>query len=289
MTELKRFFNKVVLITGAANGVGRSAAERFAQEGAKIILADRNFKKAKTFAIALSTEGHEAKAFNFDAESIKSCDELVRFAMNEFGRIDILVNNVGGTDPIKDSDILNMDITYFDKIFHVNIRCMMYLSKLVLPSMIKQGKGVIINLSGNSSDMADNLYTLYGTTKAGVQCFTRHLATQYAKFGIRCNAVSPGLVMTNKVQSFLPKDTRQMFTKFEMEHLVGEPEEVANTIVFLASKDARFINGQTIKVDGGLSCNTLLMDSVVERYKLEMDRMETPHSASSSFAIDFED
>ncbi|MGL4804866.1 MAG: SDR family NAD(P)-dependent oxidoreductase [Bacteroidales bacterium] len=288
MTELKRYFNKVVLITGAANGVGRSAAERFAQEGAKIILADRNYKKAKTFAIALSTEGHEAKAFNFDAESIKSCDELVRFARNEFGRIDILVNNVGGTDAIKDSDILNLDISYFDKIFHVNIRCMMYLSKLVLPSMIKQGKGVIINISGNSSDMADNLYTLYGTTKAGVQSFTRHLATQYAKFGIRCNAVSPGLVLTNKVKSFLPDNTKQMFAKFDMEHLVGEPEEVANTIVFLASNDARFINGQTIKVDGGLSCNTLLMDNVIERYKLAMEHDPSYHSAQT-ISVDFED
>lgn len=289
MTELKRYFNKVVLITGAANGVGRSAAERFAQEGAKIILADRNFKKAKTFAIALSTEGYEAKAFNFDAESIKSCDELVRFAMTQFGRIDILVNNVGGTDPIKDSDILNMDITYFDKIFHVNIRCMMYLSKLVLPAMIKQGKGIIINVSGSSSDMADSLYTLYGTTKAGVQSFTRHLATQYAKFGIRCNSVSPGLVMTNKVKSFLPKDTKEMFTKFEMDHLVGEPEDVADTIVFLASADARFINGQTLKVDGGLSCNSLLMDQVVERYKLETELSEPNQGLSTGIAIDFEE
>lgn len=140
MTEFKRFFNKVVLVTGAVNGIGRSAVERFAREGAKVIIADHNYKKAKTFSIALATEGFEAKAFNFDAESLKSCEELVKFAMKEYGRIDVLVNNAGVTDSLKDVDILNLDITYFDEVFHINLRSMIYLVKLALPDMIRKGK-----------------------------------------------------------------------------------------------------------------------------------------------------
>ncbi|MGL4331477.1 MAG: SDR family NAD(P)-dependent oxidoreductase [Bacteroidales bacterium] len=271
MTEFKRFFNKVVLVTGAANGIGRSAVERFAREGAKVIIADHNFKKAKTFSIALATEGFEAKAFNFDAESLKSCDELVKFALNEYGRIDILVNNVGITDSLKDVDILNLDIAYFDKVFHTNLRSMIYLVKLVLPSMIKVGKGNIINISSVGSDIADLQYTFFGASKAGVKSLTKYIATQYAKYGIRCNGIAPGLVMTSKVQSILPPDIRDVFHKYDADYLIGESEDIASCIAFLASSDSKFMNGQTIVVDGGLSASNAITSGLMERFKLEQN------------------
>lgn len=276
MTEFKRFFNKVVLVTGAANGIGRSAVERFAREGAKVIIADHNYKKAKTFSIALATEGFEARAFNFDAESLKSCDELVKFALNEYGRIDILVNNVGVTDNLKDVDILNLDIAYFDKVFHTNLRSMIYLVKLVLPSMIKIGKGNIINISSLGSDIADLQYTFFGASKAGVKSLTRYIATQYAKDGIRCNSVAPGLVLTNKVQTILPSDIREVFHKYKSDYLIGEAEDIASCIAFLASPDSKFMNGQTIVVDGGLSSSNSITTGLMERFKLEqqMDHIE---------------
>ncbi|MGL5319041.1 MAG: SDR family NAD(P)-dependent oxidoreductase [Bacteroidales bacterium] len=269
MTEYMRFFNKVVLVTGAATGIGRSAVERFAREGAKVIIADHNYKKAKTFSIALATEGFEAKAFNFDAESLKSCEELVKFAMSEYGRIDVLVNNVGVTDSLKDVDILNLDISYFDRVFHTNLRSMIYLAKLVLPSMIKVGKGSIINISSLGSDIADFQYTFFGASKAGVNSLTKYIATQYAKDGIRCNAIAPGLVLTNKVQSVLPSEIRDVFNKYNSNHLIGESEDIASCIAFLASPDSRFLNGQTIVVDGGLSSSNSITVSMMEKYKLE--------------------
>lgn len=276
MTEFKRFFNKVVLVTGAANGIGRSAVERFAREGAKVIIADHNYKKAKTFSIALATEGFDAKAFNFDAESLKSCDELVKFALNEYGRIDILVNNVGVTDNLKDVDILNLDIAYFDKVFHTNLRSMIYLVKLVLPSMIKIGKGNIINISSLGSDIADIQYTFFGASKAGVKSLTKYIATQYAKDGIRCNGIAPGLVLTNKVQTILPSDIREVFHKYKADYLIGESEDIASCIAFLASPDSKFMNGQTIVVDGGLSSSNAITSGMMERFKLEqqMDHIE---------------
>lgn len=289
MTDFKRFFNKVVLVTGAAGGIGRSAVERFAREGAKVIIADHNYKKAKTFAIALTTEGYEAKSFNFDAESLKSCDELIKFVMNEYGRIDILVNNVGVTDNLKDVDILNLDISYFDKIFHTNLRSMIYLSKLVLPSMIKHGKGNIINISSLGSDIADVQYTFFGASKAGVKSLTKYIATQYAKDGIRCNGIAPGLVMTNKVQSIMPADIRDAFHKYGADHLIGETEDIAACIAFLASSDSRFMNGQTIVVDGGLSSSNSITSNIIEKFKIEQTMEEPVNQAGVNVEIELID
>ena len=146
---------------------------------------------------------------------------------------------------------------------------MIYLSKLVLPSMIKHGKGNIINISSLGSDIADVHYTFFGASKAGVNSLTKYIAAQYAKDGIRCNAIAPGLVMTTKVQSVLPSDIRDAFDKYGANHLIGETEDIASCIAFLASADSRFMNGQTIIVDGGLSSSNGTTSNLIEKFKIE--------------------
>lgn len=268
MVEAKRYFNKVALITGGASGIGRATVERFAREGAKIIIADADIKSAKLFAHALSTEGCDARAFAFQAESLSSCEKLARFALEAHGRVDILVNNVGLTEMARDSDLITIDIKYFDEIFHINLRSMIYLCKLLLPEMIRNKKGTIINIASMSGIYGSIQGTLYGATKAGVINLTRNISTQYSEQGIRCNAIAPGLVMTKTVSSALPENINESFERNNSQHILGYPEDIAATIAFLASDEARFITGQIIQADGGMFVSNPLIANILNHKRI---------------------
>lgn len=163
------------------------------------------------------------------------------------------LNNVGGTDPKRDLSIEKLDINYFDEAFHLNLCCTMYLSQQVIPIMTANGGGNIVNVASISGLTADANGTLYGASKAGVINLTKYIATQMGKKNIRCNAVAPGLVLTPAALDNLNEDVRNIFLGQCATPYLGEPEDVAATIAFLASNDARYITGQTIVVDGGLT------------------------------------
>lgn len=173
--------------------------------------------------------------------------------MKEYGQIDVLVNNVGGTNPRRDTNIETLDIDYFDEAFHLNLSCTMYLSQLVIPIMSTQGGGNIVNVASISGITADSNGTLYGASKAGVINLTKYIATQTGKKNIRCNAVAPGLILTPAALNNLNEEVRKIFLGQCAIPYLGEPQDVAATIAFLASEDARYITGQTIVVDGGLT------------------------------------
>lgn len=173
--------------------------------------------------------------------------------MKEYGQVDILINNVGGTDPKRDLGIEELDINYFDEVFHLNLCCTMYLSQQVIPIMVAHGGGNIVNVASISGMTADANGTLYGASKAGVINLTKYIATQLGKKNIRCNAVAPGLILTPAALDNLNEDVRNIFLGQCATPYLGEPEDVAATIAFLASNDARYITGQTIVVDGGLT------------------------------------
>ena len=173
--------------------------------------------------------------------------------MNEYQRIDVLINNVGGTDPKRDLSIEKLDINYFDEAFHLNLCCTMYLSQQVIPIMTANGGGNIVNVASISGLTADANGTLYGASKAGVINLTKYIATQMGKKNIRCNAVAPGLILTPAALNNLNEEVRKIFLGQCATPYLGEPQDVAATIAFLASEDARYITGQTIVVDGGLT------------------------------------
>lgn len=173
--------------------------------------------------------------------------------MKEYGQIDVLVNNVGGTNPRRDTNIETLDMDYFDEAFHLNLSCTMYLSQLVIPIMSAQGGGNIVNVASISGITADSNGTLYGTSKAGVINLTKYIATQTGKKNIRCNAVAPGLILTPAALNNLNEEVRKIFLGQCATPYLGEPQDIAATIAFLASEDARYITGQTIVVDGGLT------------------------------------
>jgi NAD(P)-dependent dehydrogenase (short-subunit alcohol dehydrogenase family) len=169
----------------------------------------------------------------------------------------VLHNNAGGTGP-GDSDVVNMDVEEWDRTFALNTRGTMLGCKAVLPLMLQRGSGSIVNTASNSGLSGDLTRTAYGVSKAGVCMLTQYVATQYGRFGIRCNAVSPGLVMTPKMEAAeaLPEAIREVY---QLSHLVprfATPQDIANAVAYLASEEAGYINGQVLCVDGGMLAHT---------------------------------
>lgn len=257
---MKRFENKVIIITGAAGGIGEATTRRIVSEGGKVVIADYSEERAEKLATELMRTGADVRAMYFSASEQQSCKNLIEFAVKEYGQVDVLVNNVGGTDPKRDSNIERMEIDYFDEAFHINLSCTMYLSQLVIPIMVAHGGGNIVNVASVSGITADGSGTLYGASKAGVINLTRYIATQMGKKNIRCNAVAPGLVLTPAALNNLNEDVRTIFLHQNTTPYLGKPEDIAATIAFLASEDARYVTGQTIVADGGLTIHNPTVD-----------------------------
>lgn len=252
---MKKLVNKVALITGASSGIGKATAERFVKEGAKVIIADHNIERAEKLASSLRDNQFHAEAFLFEAKDVRSAAKAVDKAIECFGGIDCIVNNVGGSDLSRDVSVGELDIKYFDEVMHVNLRSMVATVQSALPYMISHGDGIIINVASIGGLLGDKRGTLYGLSKAGVINLTRYLATQYGRYGIRCNGVAPGLVLTPAAIDNLTPEDREKFLKYNSLPYAGKPEDIAGVITFLASEDARYLSGQTIIADGGMSCH----------------------------------
>lgn len=250
---MNRFEDKIAIVTGAAGGIGEATTRRIVSEGGKVVIADYSKERADKLAGELAHSGADVRSIYFSATEVESCKELVDFAMKEYGKVDILINNVGGTNLKRDRSIEKLDLSYFDEVFHLNLYCMMYLSQQIIPVMEGHGGGNIVNVASIGGITADASGTLYGTSKAGVINLTRYIATQAGKKNIRCNAVAPGLVLTPAALNNLDEKLRNVFLDQCTTPYLGKPEDIAATIAFLASDDARYVTGQTIVADGGLT------------------------------------
>lgn len=250
---MNRFEDKIAIVTGAAGGIGEATTRRIVSEGGKVVIADYSKERADKLAGELAHSGADVRSIYFSATEVESCKELVDFAMKEYGKVDILINNVGGTNLKRDLSIEKLDLSYFDEVFHLNLYCMMYLSQQIILIMKSHGGGNIVNVASIGGITADASGTLYGTSKAGVINLTRYIATQAGKKNIRCNAVAPGLVLTPAALNNLDEKLRNVFLDQCTTPYLGKPEDIAATIAFLASDDARYVTGQTIVADGGLT------------------------------------
>lgn len=250
---MKRFENKVILVTGAASGIGAATAHRLVAEGGKVIIADYAQEKAEQLSTALNRQGADTLAVHFSATDLSSCQQLISTVIKRYMKIDVLVNNVGGTDLQRDTNIEQADIAYFDEVFHLNLRSAFYLTQQVIPCFISQGEGCIVNMASIGGITADLTGTFYGAAKASLINLTRYIATQMGKKKIRCNAIAPGLVLTPAALSNLLEDKRRLFQRHNALPYLGKPEDIAAAVAFLASEDARYITGQTLTIDGGLT------------------------------------
>jgi NAD(P)-dependent dehydrogenase (short-subunit alcohol dehydrogenase family) len=247
---------KVALVTGAASGIGEATARALAAAGAKVVVAGLRESGAKVVAASIAETGAEAIGIGFDTSVESEVMAGVEAAVLAFGGIDILHNNAAITSVdfmMRDGMIHELDVDLWDQTMAVNVRGYMLCTKHVVPHMLARGGGVIINTSSGAGIQSELVRSAYGTSKAAVIGFTRSVATQYGKMGIRCVTVMPGLTMTPTVAANVPKPMIDMMKRHTLNRELARPEDIANTVVFLASDRAAAINGAIIPIDGGFS------------------------------------
>lgn len=252
---MQQFKDKIAFVTGATAGIGLACAERLASEGAAVTIASRNPDHVNSTVARLSEAGLNVRGAILDASDPESCTRAVVETIRSQGRIDIVVNNAGGTNLRRDTPVADLDLSFFNDVMTLNLLSTLAVTKAAIPSMIARKSGSIINIASIGGLTGDFRDTLYGIAKAGIINLTRYIATQYGKQGIRCNAVAPGLILTGAVTSNLNDATRQIFLEQNALDSLGTPEDIAATVTFLAGEGARYITGQTIVADGGLTCH----------------------------------
>ena len=253
---------QVAIVTGAGRGIGRGIALRFAREGCSILLAARTQKEIDAVAAEIKAHGGKAAAFAGDVSRESDCQNIVEAARKHFHCIDILVNNAGILGPVK--AVEEISPKEWDEVIAVNLRAPFLLSRLVLPQMYERSSGAIINISSVAAKAAFQWNSPYAASKAGLVGFTRTLAAEAARKGVRVNAICPGPVPETEMSQALGKaladrlhaDPEQLFKGFLESILQGKPQtaaDVADAALFLASSQSVAITGQTLNVDGGMS------------------------------------
>lgn len=245
-----RLKGKVAIITGASSGIGAATAERFAAEGAAVLVADRNGLGALEVAGQIVASNRQARAFGMDVSQEATIEAMVRLALDTWGQIDILVNNAGVGSV---EHVLIATPEEFDRVFAINTRGPLLCCKHVLPHMLARGCGAIVNIASISSACGIPGQGIYAPSKAGILQLTRQLAVEFAGRGIRVNAVSPGTIETPLIGSPVT-ETMEILKWLLARHPIGrfgKPDEVAAAILFLASDEASFITGADLPVDGG--------------------------------------
>jgi len=250
-----RLQGKISLITGAASGIGEAAARTFAREGAAAIIADRDEANAARVAGEIRAAGGQADYVIVNVGKAADIERMVQSTADKFGRIDILLNNAVYTAVGRVADI---PLEEWQRTLDVSLTAYFYATKLVLPIMVRQGGGVILNTSSTAGFLADYKLAPYAVVKAGVLALTRNTAIEYARKGIRCNAICPGSTATPGFLRTLsrPKGFREIYEdKIPMGRL-AKPEEIANLMLFLASDEASFVTGAYYLADGGFTAHS---------------------------------
>lgn len=242
-----RLQDKVAIITGGANGIGLAACERFAREGATVIMADFDEAVGQERAKTLATVGRVV-FMQVDVANRERVQAMVAEVIDEFGKIDILINNAGIT---RDATLLKMDPVDFQRVLDVNLTGVFNCTQAVVPHMVNAQSGKIINTSSVSGVHGNFGQTNYAAAKAAVVGMTKTWAKELGRKGIHVNAVAPGFTMTEMVNKMPEKVIEKMASSVSLARL-GKPEDIANAYLFLASDESDYVHGHVLHVDGGI-------------------------------------
>ncbi len=251
MANLMRLNQRVAIITGGANGIGLATAKRFVSEGAVVVIADLKRDQIDAAVAECKALGGSVQVLGMivDVTQRASVDAMVAAVKRDAGRIDILVNNAGIT---KDARLVKMTEVEFDAVIDVNLKGVFNCAQAVVPTMIEQGRGVILNASSIVGLYGNFGQTNYAATKFGVIGFTKTWFRELGPKGIRVNAVAPGFIATHILDAIPENVMKQLEGRVSLGRL-GKPEEIASVYAFLASDDASYINGAVLEVSGGMT------------------------------------
>lgn len=247
-----RLENKIAIVTGATSGIGEAAAIMFAQEGAKVVAVGRNESKGAEVIKTITVNGGEAVFKQCDLRHIDEIPAIKAAALSTFGRIDILMNSAG---VLVHKPFLEQTMDDLNLIFETNFRAYVVLMQTVIPCMVEQCKGSIVNVASISAVWPELNSYFYGAMKAGVTNLSRNVAKEFSRTGIRINCILPGPINTNMTPDFIKnsKEAQQaLIDEVGMLGRLGEPHDIAQAAVYLASDEASFVTGVNLVVDGGV-------------------------------------
>ena len=242
-----RLEGKVSIITGGAQGIGLATAEKFAAEGARVVICDVNQDVISGVVNEFKQSGIDVDGFNADVTNQADISNMVDLVISKYGQIDCLVNNAG---IVRDARMVNMTQEQFDSVIDVNLKGTYNCAKSVFPHMMERQSGVVLNASSIVGIYGNFGQTNYAASKFGVIGMAKTWAREFGRFGIRVNAVCPGMIKTDILSDIPDKVLENIVSKVPMGRL-GAPSEIANTYAFLASDEASYINGAVIEVGGG--------------------------------------
>ncbi len=240
---------KVAIVTGGAQGIGKSIATQLALAGANVVIADVMEEKAKSTAEEISQSGNQAIYIGVDVASLSSVEEMVKKTLDKFGRIDILVNNAGVT---RDALIMRMKEEDWDLVLDINLKGAFNCIKIVSPVMMKQKSGKIVNIASIVGINGNAGQANYSASKGGLIALTKTCAKELASRQINVNAVAPGFIQTSMTER-LPGEVKEKLSSQIPLGKIGKPEDVASAVLFLVSEKSSYITGEVIKVDGGMA------------------------------------
>jgi 3-oxoacyl-[acyl-carrier protein] reductase len=240
---------KVAIVTGGAQGIGKSIATQLALAGANVVIADVMEEKAKSTAEEISQSGNEAISIGVDVSSLSSVEEIVKKTLDKFGRIDILVNNAGVT---RDALVMRMKEEDWDLVLDINLKGAFNCIKIVSPVMMKQKSGKIVNIASIVGINGNAGQANYSASKGGLIALTKTCAKELASRQINVNAVAPGFIQTSMTER-LPAQVKEKLSSQIPLGKIGKPEDVASAVLFLVSEKSSYITGEVIKVDGGMA------------------------------------
>lgn len=253
-----RLQGKVVVVTAATRGIGLACVKRCAAEGAQVYLAGRDLARAEETAELLRGQGLQVQSVYNDASKAETFGTMIETAATDAGRVDVLVNNFGTSDPGRDLDFLRTEPEVFLNTVVQNLRSVFLASQCAARHMVAQGGGSIINISSVGGIVPDISQIAYGTSKAAINYLTKLIAVQGAAGGIRCNAVLPGMTATDAVKDKLTEEFRTLFLRQIPLGRLGLPEEMAEAVVYFASDESAYTTGQILTVSGGFGLATPL-------------------------------